>query len=64
MKTDVIKNLWWGYRHINQTYQVKRYFDARDIQDARESPFCEIVVGPFEAENREDALKQVEKLVV
>lgn len=28
------KNLWWGYKHISGTYQAKRYFDKRDIDEA------------------------------
>jgi hypothetical protein len=55
------KLLWWGYKHTSGTYQTKRYFDRLDIQEARESPFCEMVVGPFEAENRDDALRIVQE---
>jgi hypothetical protein len=55
-------NLWWGYKHTSGTYQAKRYFDALDISEAEESPFCEEVVGPFEARDREEALKKVEDL--
>jgi hypothetical protein len=53
------KLLWWGYKHTSGTYQVKRYFDMLDIQEAMESPFCEVVVGPFVSENREEALQVV-----
>jgi hypothetical protein len=56
------RNLWWGYKHISGTYQVKRYFDRRDIDDANESSFCEIVFPPFYAENREEALKQIQNI--
>lgn len=52
---------WWGYKHISGTIQAKRYFDQLDIQEANESPFCEIVVGPFEASGRDEALKIVEE---
>lgn len=58
---EISKNLWWGYKHTSGTYQAKRYFDNRDIQEANESPFCEIVVGPFEAESREEALRIVQQ---
>ena len=57
------KNMWWGYRHTNGNIQTKRYFELLDISEARESPFCERVSSPFEATDREDALKQLEKLV-
>lgn len=50
---------WWGYKHTSGTYQAKRYFDALDIAEANESPFCKIVVGPFLAADREEALEIV-----
>ena len=52
-----VKNQWWGYKHTEGTYQAKRYFEPLDIQEANESPFCEIVVGPFMAANRDEALE-------
>ena len=52
-----MKNLWWGYKHTSGTLQAKRYFGPLDIQEANESPFCDQVVGPFEAEGRDEALK-------
>lgn len=48
---------WWGYRHTSGTLQAKRYFGARDIEEAHASPFCAQVVGPFNADDREDALE-------
>jgi len=53
--------IWWGYKHENGSYQAKRYFDQRDIEDAKDSSFCHIVVLPFQAVNREEALKIVEE---
>lgn len=55
--------MWWGYKHSNGGLQVKRYFDHRDIQEALQSPFCEIVKGPFEADGREDALTKLQDLL-
>ena len=55
-------NLWWGYKHTSGSYQAKRYFDQQDIDDAHESPFCDMVVGPFKAKDREEALKKVEEM--
>lgn len=52
---------WWGYLHTSGTYQAKRYFGALDTDEARESPFCKIVVGPFYASDREEALKIVKE---
>lgn len=59
---DTTKFLWWGYKHVHGTYQAKRYFDKRDLQEAYESDFVDQVVGPFEAINRDEALKIVENL--
>lgn len=53
---------WWGYRHTNGGVQAKRYFDQRDLDDARESPFCAKVTGVFLAESREEALQMVDNL--
>ncbi len=61
MMEDINKNLWWGYKHISGTYQAKRYFDRLDIQEAQESPFCDVVYGPFEAVDRDEALEIVKK---
>lgn len=52
-------NLWWGYKHTSGTYQAKRYFDRRDIDEALSSPFCVSVTTAFEAKNRDEALKIV-----
>ena len=50
---------WWGYLHIDGGLHAKRYFDERDTNEARESPFVDIAVGPFDATDRDDALKQI-----
>lgn len=55
------RNLWWGYVHTSGTLQAKRYFDPLDIQEAHQSPFCEQVVGPFEAKDRDEALEIVKQ---
>lgn len=48
--------LWWGYRHTSGTLHVKRYFDKLDIEEARNSPFCDIVIEPYQATDRDDAI--------
>lgn len=53
--------LWWGYKHESDTYQAKRYFDRRDTDEAHESPFCAVVVGPFRARDRDHALEIVKQ---
>lgn len=55
------KNKWWGYTHELGSIQVKRYFDMRDILEAMESDFVDRVFGPFEAENREEAISMIAK---
>lgn len=57
-----MKNLWWGYIHENGTLQVKRFFDARDIEDARESPFVRVIFPPVQADTREEAVALMEEL--
>jgi hypothetical protein len=57
-----MENLWWGYKHISGTYQAKRYFEPLDIKEANESPFCDIVVGPFLSIDRDDAIEKVKEL--
>jgi len=49
--------IWWGCLHINGDIQVKRYSNELDITEARESPFCQEVFGPFISKNRDDALR-------
>ena len=53
-------NRWWGYLHVSGSISVKRYFDAEQISEAKNSPFVEKVIEPFEAKNREEALIIVE----
>jgi hypothetical protein len=54
---------WWGYQHINKTLQVKPYLQPLDIQEAKESPFCELVFGPFLASDRDEALITLNELI-
>lgn len=50
------RNQWYGYVLENQSVHVKRYADQKDIDEANESSFVEYVVGPFDADTREEAL--------
>ena len=50
-------NKWFGYQLQNGSFQAKRYFDSRDITEARESDFVFCVCEPFDAADRNDALK-------
>lgn len=55
-------SLWWGYLHTSGTLQAKHYYEPLDIQEAKESPFCKKVVGPFAALHRDHALQLVQVL--
>jgi len=51
---------WWGYRHINGSFHVKRYFfDPGDLDEAMESPFVKAVTTPFPATSRSEAIRIV-----
>ena len=52
-------NKWWGYEHVNGSLQAKRYFDKRDLTEARASDFVARVVGPFDCNTREEALQRI-----
>lgn len=58
------KQLWWGYRHQSGTHQAKRFLSDLDIQEAHESPFAAIVIGPFLAGDRNEALTIVKSLAI
>lgn len=49
---------WWAYLHTNGSIQVKRFFDRRDLQDASDSPFVRSYTQPFDAKDRDDAIRQ------
>jgi len=54
-------NKWWGYRHINDTLQVKRFFSWQDMEEAEDSDMVKITAGPFEAKDRMDALNKLKE---
>ena len=54
---------WWGYKHANGEYQVKRYFDHADIREAMRSPFVVKTGGPFVAKDRSDALCKIVEII-
>ena len=49
--------LWWAYIHENGSVNIKRFFDAEDINEANKSGFAVQVTGPFKAANKEEAEK-------
>ena len=63
MEDTTKKMMFWGYRHVSGSIQVKRYFIPLDIQMAEESDFCEEVYLPFEADNREEALAHIKGII-
>ena len=58
------KNLWWGYVHTSGIFQAKRYFTTMDTEEAKDSPFCKVVYGPFEAADRDEALEIVKQSAI
>jgi len=56
-------NKWWGYRHMNGSIQVKRFFSDLDLTEADESPFVRKVFQPFEAKDRQDAINIITKII-
>ena len=55
---------WYGYEHVNGTYHLKRFLDdISDVYEAAGSDFVVQVAWPFEAENREDALRKLKNLL-
>ena len=56
---------WWGYLHINETIQAKRYlWDGElNMKDAKESSHVAKVFGPFEANSRQEALEIIHEKI-
>jgi hypothetical protein len=63
MMESTTMNKWWGYVHMNGSIQVKRYFDLRDLDEARESDFVARVFVPFLAQDRQSALDRLNRIV-
>lgn len=57
------KRQWWGYQHTSGTLHVKPYFGKLDIEEAHESPFCKVVVGPFMVSDSEDAREILKEIL-
>jgi hypothetical protein len=60
---EIKMNQWWGYVHNEGTLHVKRYFDLEDIIEAQGSPFVLVVAGPWECNDREEALERLKSSV-
>jgi len=58
---------WWGYRHTNGNYQVKRWYGGElgqaALEDAYSSPFVDKVAQPFEAHGRQQALDRCRAII-
>lgn len=54
---------WWGYLHSNGSFQVKRYFGDWDdiLKDIKGNDLVVRVVGTFNAESREEAVRIILK---
>ncbi len=51
----MIKDWWWGYKHVNGGLHLKPYTGMKEIRTAEDSPFIDMVFGPFEAETKDEA---------
>lgn len=58
------KLLWWGYRHIDGSVHIKRFFDDRDIQEADESDFVAMTTGPYQTDDRDEAEDLIQNALV
>ena len=55
---------WYCYEHTNGSLHLKRYLgDPLDLAEARESSFVKKVMGPFKAENYEEAMKHMREIL-
>ena len=50
--------MWWGYKHINGSLHLKRWFGEHEYYtgDCKNNEFINIVISPFKAESIEDAM--------
>lgn len=57
--------MWWGYLHANGSIQVKRWFgDHGDYTtDCHGNDFVQMVVPPFHANSREEALEHIKRVI-
>lgn len=56
--------MWWAYRHKSYSIHLKRYFDRRDVDEAYESPFVDLVIEPFEAESNDEARRIIQEKLI
>lgn len=57
------RDIWWGYLHKNSSIQVKIFIDFLDIDDAYDSDLVQRVFLPFKANNRDDAINYIKKII-
>ena len=55
--SDTVKNMWWGYLHLNGRSQLKRWLgDHKDYtDDCIGNPNVIKVIEPFQASSYEEA---------
>lgn len=54
---------WYGYKHQNGTYHLKRLWDKKDMHEARESPFVDEIFGPFYSDNLDEAQRMFDAAI-
>lgn len=55
---------WWGYIHVvDRNLILKRYYDYEDINDAERSDFVSVIIQPFRAGSRVEALEILKPII-
>ena len=54
---EMDKLQWYGYRHINGSIHVKRFFSIEDYKEAASSDFVEYMSSVFLADDRDEAIR-------
>ena len=56
--------VWYGIMFTDTSMTVKRYFSHGDVQEAIDSDFVAHVIRLFTADNRADAMKEAQRLIM
>ena len=54
---------WWGYIHVDKSLILKRYYDYEDIRDAERYDFVSVIIQPFRAGSRAEALEILKPII-
>lgn len=54
-----MRDLWWGYIHIDGTLHLTKSFCHEEIESAKKSKYIKQLFGPWECNSKEDAEKKI-----